>query len=441
MQTTAILDLKKHFTGEVIEPGDALYDEARTVLMKEGSPLVALWPKTPADVSLAVRFAADNSLVLSVRSGGHSNGGLSTNDDGVIIDTRHLDGVELLDEAKHLVRLGAGLTWGEAAKALQEYGLALSSGDTRTVAVGGLAVGAGIGWMVRKYGLTIDSLVAAEVVTADGSILRVSDSEHSDLFWAIRGGGGNFGIVTSFDFVAHPVAKVFAGSIVFSRDHFKELLTGWRDVMRAAPEELTTMFLAMPSFGGNPPAAMVLCCYAGDDKDAAMKAIDPLLQLDKPLKQDIAEKAYGDVLEDAHPPKGMRIVVNNIFIKDFSEDVINLVANQPDSIFQIRSVGGAMNRVSKDATAFPHRDSEVLVISPTFLPPDATDADIARALQPWDKIEAHGSGAYASFYSDITDKHVAAAFPGATYKRLAEIKAKYDPNNLFNQNCNIKPAV
>lgn len=433
--------LQENFSGDIIKPGDGDYDRASTVLVAKGAPKLVLRPRSAADVTLAIQYGIEHSLVISVRSGGHSNGGFGTNKGGLVIDLMHLNGVEVIDDNRHLVRVGAGATWVKVAEALQEHGLAISSGDTKTVGVGGLTLGAGIGWMVRKYGLAIDNLVAAEVVMADGRVLRASESDHGDLFWAVRGGGGNMGVVTSFDFVAHPVANVYAGNVTYGLDDLTGLLKGWRDYMRTAPEDLTTMFMVMPDFGGMPPSAVILCCYDGDDKAAAMEAIDPLLRLGKVMSHDIAEKAYADVLGDAHVPSGVKIVVNNVFVQDFNDELIDIISRQKDRILQIRSLGGAMNRVPADATAFAHRDSEVLIVSPVFLAPDASDSTIEVALKPWREIVRFGTGAYSNFFSSATKKEVAAAYPAATYERLAEIKRRYDPRNVFNQNLNIKPAA
>lgn len=432
--------LRAHFSGDILTPGSADYDHAATVLVRKGAPALIVRPKSAADIAAAIQFATQNSLMLSIKSGGHSMAGHSTNDGGMVIDLMHLNEVEVLDKAKHLVRIGAGGVWGDVAKKLQKHHLAISSGDTTTVGVGGLTLGAGVGWMVRKYGLAIDNLAAAEVVTANGRVLRASKDENSDLFWAIRGGGGNFGIVTHFEFYAHPVGQVYAGNITYNQDNLAAKLKAWRDYMRVAPEELTTMFVTLPSFGPDMPASVIImCCYAGDNEAQAMKVLDPLLHLGDVLDNDIAKKDYADVLEEANQPPGVKVVVNNAFIREFTDEIIDLLAKQTGQILQIRSVGGAMNRVKPDATAFPHRDNEVLIISPVFLDPNATQDQTDAALAPWRETAKHASGVYISFFSQSTAKELADAYPGETFERLVKIKQKYDPNNVFNQNYNIKP--
>lgn len=440
----AIITLRQAVNGEVILPEDASYEQVRNSFAVSGSPAVVVRPLSESDVALAIAYAQENDLLLSVRGGGHNAAGLSTNEGGLVIDLSKMNKVEIIDSAQHVVRVGGGATWGEVAAFLHEKGLALSSGDTNSVGVGGLTLGGGIGWMVRKYGLAIDSLIAAELVTADGRTLEVSTEKHPDLFWAIRGGGGNFGVVTHFTFVAHPVGKVFAGKITYTLDNLPELLKGWRDYMRTADENLTTTILIMPSFGGNPPALNLLCCYAGDDKAAATKAIDPLRQFGKVVQDDVAEKDYPDVLEDVPRPQGMRALVSNIIAKECSDELIQAIVaatgQQAPPILQIRSLGGAMARVPMDATAMAWRDCEIMLVGVSLLPPAAPPTAEQNALALWKTIAAFGSGAYTNFISTATAKDIAMIYPEETYRRLAKVKAQYDPQNVFNQNYNVKPS-
>jgi FAD/FMN-containing dehydrogenase len=441
--THELHEFAKQFEGAVIRPGDQGYDEVSKVFMAQGSPAVVVRPLHAADVALAVSFARARGLELSVRSGGHSGAGHSTNDGGMVIDVRKLDGVEVIDPEANVVRVGAGALWGNVAEALEPHGLAISSGDTKTVGVGGLTLAGGVGWMVRKYGLTIDSLVAAEIVTADGDILRVSQDEESDLFWAIRGGGGNFGVAVSFDIAAHPTGDVYGGMVMYSMDDIKQALTGWRDCMRAAPRELTTMFLVMPAtpgFEDMPASCMVLVCYAGDDETEAMHAIDPLLKLGRILNKDIGRKKYKEVLGDAHAPGNRKVLTNNAFMRELSDELIDTICEKPEVILQIRSVGGAMNDVAADATAFAHRDSEVMIVSPAFLAHGSSAEDEAEALAPWRKIAKFGHGAYINFFNYDGPAELEAGYPPATLKRLRAIKKQYDPQNLFHHNYNIKPG-
>ena len=265
----------------------------------------------------AVRFAARAGLSLSVRGGGHGFPGFATNDGGVVIDLSHLAAVEIIDDGQHLVRIGGGATWGRVAAALAPHGLAISSGDTKSVGVGGLTLTGGIGWKVRKYGLALDQVVAAEVVLANGAVVHASAEESPELFWAIRGGGGNFGIVTAFDFVAHPTTDVFYGTIVFPVSEKASVLQGWADYLRSAPEELTSVVtLANPVAGGPEASLEIHVVFDGDDPDLAARALDPIRHLGTVIDDHVALTPYGDTLEDgATPPPGIQFVTRSAFVE------------------------------------------------------------------------------------------------------------------------------
>ncbi|MFU8947295.1 FAD-binding oxidoreductase [Mycetocola zhadangensis] len=445
----AIADLKQSVAGSVVLPGDPEYGTASAVYASvyghSGAPALIVQVSDASDVGVAVAFARSHGLELSVRSGGHSGSGFSTNVGGLVIDVRRLNAVEILDPQRRLVRIGSGATWGQVATTLGEARLALSSGDTVSVGVGGLTLGGGIGWMVRKYGLALDSLVEATMVTAGSEVFRVSADEHADLFWAIRGGGGNFGVVTSFTFQAHALSRVFSGSLQFGKADLAGLLTGWRDVMRAAPEELNTTFLAMPEFPGMPGGVQVLVCYAGDDSVAAEAALAPLRALPGLTGDDIAAHAYADLLEEAHPPEGMTIVGHNAFARELNDETIAALAAMytelGGSVLMLRSLAGAFNRVPDGATAFGFRDSEALVISVAFLPPDAPAEASARVGALWQTLERHLQGTYAGFSSAPHGEDPALLYPPDTLSRLARIKRTYDPENLFRRNHNIRPEL
>lgn len=438
-------DLSDALTGSVVRPGDDDYDEARTVYSGVGEPAVVVRASVPADVSAAVRFARAHGLVLSVRSGGHSGSAFSTNTGGLVVDLRGLDDITILDEEAGLVRLGAGALWGPVATALGDRGLALTSGDTVSVGVGGLTLGGGIGWMVRSHGLALDNLVEASVVTADGSLVTASADEHADLFWAMRGGGGNFGIATSFVFRAHRLARVYAGTIRYGSNSLAAVLSGWRDRMREAPEQLNTTFVSMPDFPGMPGGIQLFVCFAGDDEAAASAAVGPLLGLPGLLSADIQPKPYAAVLEEAHPPEGMTIIVNNAFARELTDELITgldgLYERLGGSVLMIRSLSGAFNRIPADATAFPWRDSEALVISASFLPPDAPDGAAERIHGEWARVTPHLQGLYGGFSDARPGEATARLYPPDVLDRLAAIKHRYDPDNLFNQNHNIAPVA
>jgi FAD/FMN-containing dehydrogenase len=443
MDQDKISQLKQNFTGQIILPGDPDYDLASTTMVVKGSPAIVLRPRTPADVAAAIMYARENSLIISIKSGGHSVNAYGTNNGGLVIDMALMNDLEVIDKSRNLIRIGSGNTWGEVAEFLKPHGLAISSGDTKSVGVGGLTLGGGIGWMVRQVGLAIDSLKGAEIVTADGQTLQLSETENSDLFWAIRGGGGNFGVITSFEFEAHKLGKVFGGPIIYAFENLEGVIKGWRDCMRQAPEELSTMLLAMMGFNGGPPTLLALCCYANDDEIAFKKAIDPLLNIGKVVQNGITLKDYADVLEEAHPPQGIKVVVNNALVENFSDEIITAIASlfndKSGPVLQIRSLGGAMNRIGSEATAFAHRNSEALILCPTFVAPNATESEIKQALKPWETIAAFSKGSYVNFVSEETAKHLSENYPAATLSRLMEIKKNYDPENVFSRNYNIKP--
>ena len=366
--TSTRADLGRDFRGDIIEPDEAGYDTARRTALASGSPAYVLRPANVEDVRKAVGFAARARLPLSVRGGGHSFPGFGTNDGGVVIDLGRLARTEVVDQERHLVRIGGGATWGQVAIDLAPYGLAISSGDTKSVGVGGLTLTGGIGWKVRKYGLALDSLVAAEVVTADGDVVRASAEENPDLFWALRGGGGNFGIVTAFEFAAHRTTDVFHGRIAFPAAEAPRVLRGWADHLRVAPEELTSSVeLANPFTGGPESPVEVNVAFDGDDPDLAAASIDPIRRLGTVLHDDVVLKPYADTLMDgAILPPGLQIVARSAFVDPGSvADVVRILtevaATAGSPFLVVRSVGGAVSRVPDDATAYAHRKAELMI--------------------------------------------------------------------------------
>jgi FAD/FMN-containing dehydrogenase len=445
MITLNIMNLKTNFSGNIILPNDTTYETARiTYAVKDAKPAIIAQAKSTKDIAAVINFTKSNSLELSIRSGGHNVAGLSTNDNGMVLDLSLMNTIDIIDEKEGLVRLGPGALWGDVATELSKHDLALSSGDTKTVAVGGLTLGGGIGWMVRKYGYAIDSLVAAEIVLADGSAIRADASNHSDLFWALRGGGGNFGVVSSFEFKAHPQGKVVESTLTYGIDNLATTITGWRDYMRSAPEELTSFMTLMPTFGEAAPQIMIINCYAGDNLEQANTAIDPLRRLGNMTNDDTSVKEYADVLQVAHPPEGFKFVVKNMFAKTLSEqiatDLAELCCKPGSPIVQLRMMNGAASRVNVTATAIPHRDSEIFFMAVFPIPLDATDGQEAAQLKPWGNLVTQSSGAYSNFLSTNTNEDVHRIYPEATYQRLAKIKQIYDPKNIFHHNFNIKPA-
>ncbi|MPZ63150.1 MAG: FAD-binding protein [Propionibacteriales bacterium] len=439
---TSTQTLRERISGEVVLPSDETYEQHRNAFMYPGSPAVIARCRTHDDIRHALQFGREQQLPISIRSGGHGPG-FGTNDGGLVIDLSPFDQVEILDDQRRLVRIGTGARWIDVANALGPHGLAISSGDTTKVGVGGLILGGGMGWLVRKCGLTIDSLVAADVVTADGRTLRASADEHPDLFWAIRGGGGNFGVVTAFELVATPVRNVLAGTITYPPSDAPSVLKKWRDYMREAPEDLTTTAMLMPEMPeGPPPFAIGVCCPA-DDESAARAAVDPLLGLDDGAAHDLKTMPYGDVLEEPHElPPGMGPPLGkNDLVSELHDEVIDLVVRRVResgaTMAQLRSLGGALSRIPSEATAFAQRDSEALVMTVTF---DRSPEGVAAYDAMRESLASFSSGSYGNLTNTRDADDPRAIYPPSTYERLAAVKRAYDPENLFNQNYNIRPA-
>jgi FAD/FMN-containing dehydrogenase len=437
----------EEFGGEIVTPGDEGYDVASRTVLVGGSPAYVLRPANVEDVRKAVAFAVESGQPLAVRGGGHSFPGFGTNDGGVVIDLGRLAGIEVIDKERHVVRIGGGATWGQVAAALAPHGLAISSGDTKSVGVGGLTLSGGIGWKVRKYGLALDSLVAAEIVTANGDVVRASADENPELFWAIRGGGGNLGIVTAFEFAAHPTTDIFFGKIAFPANEIAEVLQGWADYQRTAPAELTSIAVFANPFLGGPEAPLEIeVAFDGDDPELAAQAIDPIRKLGTVLADGVALRPYAEVLVDgAVPPPGIQLITRSAFVdKDSVPEVLRILAEtgaaQGSPIMSVRTVGGAVSRVAADATAYAHRQAELMFTTTTIGPPPVIEATRSGRQELWDRLTPHVTGAYANFLSDAEDADVAAVYPAGTYDRLAAVKRDYDPANLFAGNHNVRPA-
>ena len=443
-----IQTLRDSLTGQVLTPEDEGYLVGATVAHGPGSPLVVIRPADAADVATAVGVARDEGLELSIRSGGHDSLGRSTNDGGIVVDLRSIADITVEGD---LVTIGGGAVWGDVAAALAPHGLAISSGDTKSVGVGGLTLGGGVGWFVRHWGLAIDSLVSADVVLADGRIVTASETEEPDLFWAIRGGGGNFGVVTRFTFRAHPLPNgVVAGAIDLAPDaDLVAAFSGWRDSMRTAPDELTAMYLGFPSFGeGIPPVSQIAFVWASDDLDAATAAIEPLLAIPGVTGHTIDRKPYGDVLHDEQPDAeqvdapALKMIDDNGFAARFDDDLIGELGKVKrdlgDTILMVRMLGGAYGRVAPETTAWAFRDTEAWIISVAFVPEAIYDEAAPRARAAWSRLQPWLNGMYGNF--STLDDAVKTMYPPATLARLRSIKARYDPANLFHRTHNITPA-
>jgi FAD/FMN-containing dehydrogenase len=325
----------------------------------------------------------------------------------------------------------------------------LTSGDTSSVGVGGLTLGGGVGWIVRKYGLALDNLTSVQIVTARGEAVTANVKQNADLFWAIRGGGGNFGVVTEFTFEAQRVDGVVHGVISFAAEDLGALLRAYRDVMRSSAEELNATFLLMPPMGPEMPGGpQIHVVWAGSDEEEAMAAIQPLLDIPGKTSHDITPKPYRDVLDDPQPPPPgtpmPTIVGNNGWAPDFSDEAIDaistMIATLEAPVLMIRYLRGAFNRVAADATAFAWRDAETLVIAVAFLPPNSPPKLLEQIDEAWAPVSKFTQGTYGNFVSYAGEKAVGLMYPPATRARLATVKRAWDPENLFDQNQNIEPG-
>jgi FAD/FMN-containing dehydrogenase len=451
--TTSISRLRGLIKGRVILPGQAGYDEGRTVFMGgfDRRPAFVARPADASDVQHIVTFVRENSLDLAVRSGGHSGAGHSTTDGGVVLDLhdlKHLD----IDVDGRTVWAETGLTAGEYSTAVGAHGLATGFGDTGSVGIGGITLGGGIGYLTRKHGLTIDSLLAADIVTADGQLVRADAEAHSDLFWAIRGGGGNFGVATRFQFRLHPVDQVVGGLLLLPAT--VDVVAGLAAVAASAPEELSLIANVMPA----PPmpfvpeahhgklSVMVLLCYAGDVL-CGEAAVAPLRQLAAPIVDMVRPMRYPEIFPPEDPSYRPMAVARTLFLEHVDREVASTMVEYLEAsdavmrVAQFRILGGAMARVSNDATAFAHRSSRIMVSVAAFYtgPEDRPGReqwvlDFASALEQGDR------GVYVNFMGDESTERVRAAYPGSTWTRLAAIKARYDPCNVFRLNQNIPPS-
>jgi FAD/FMN-containing dehydrogenase len=436
--------LKELVPGAVVAPGDPEWEAARRFHSGIGEPAAIVRASSTDDVRAALRYAAAERLDVMVRGGGHSAWGALPG--GLTIDLAALDDVAV---AGAIVQVGGGATWGRVAHTLAEHGLGVSSGDTASVGVGGLTLGGGIGWMVRAWGLAADQLVGAELVTAGGRVLQVSESSHPELLWALRGGGGNFGVVTRFDFLAHELTSVVFATLGVSGD-IRPILRALRDVLREAPRELTVTFMDVPAMDPSAPAgASITACWIGDDETAAREALAPLLAVDGVTESAIGVMAYPDILMEmpaADPDAPMPgFVGGNTLLRELSDDAIERLvsfreANQASVLF-LRSLGGAFGDVPQEATAFPGRDATWFAMAGAFDIPGLVD-DTSRPLiqAEWDAIDALGEGIYGNFTPSTDPALVSRMFPPATMARLAALKREWDPQNLFCRNHNVRPA-
>jgi FAD binding domain/Berberine and berberine like len=446
----SISSLRASVRGRVIAPEDPAYDQARTIFYGgfDRHPAVIVRVADAGDVSRVVSLARETGLELAVRSGGHSVAGHSVSEGGIVLDLGDLKALDI-DAERATAWVQTGLTAGEYTTAAGAYGLATGFGDTGSVGIGGITLGGGVGFLVRKHGLTIDDLLAAEVVTADGWLLRADADTNPELFWALRGGGGNFGVATRFRFRLHQVSTIVGGMLLLPAT--PEVVASFVDAAQAAPEELSTIANVLPA----PPlpfvpaeqhgrlVIMAQLAYAGDTQ-AGERAVAPFRALATPIADLVRPMRYPEIYppEEAgyHPTAVARTIFVDTVDRQVAETIVGYLqaSDATMRVAQLRVLGGAMARVPAEATAFAHRASRIMVNVAAFYDGPADRAvregwveAFAAALQQGD------TGAYVGFLGDEGQARVRQAYPGSTWSRLAAIKRRYDPTNLFRLNQNI----
>lgn len=432
--------LPASLVGKAVEPGDREYGRVRSTYIYAGSPGLVIRATSPQDVSDALAFARTQDVPLAVRSGGHGISGRSTNDGGIVIDVGKLDTVEVLDRSRGLVRLGAGARWGDVAAALTPHGLAISSGDYGDVGVGGLVTAGGQGFLARSYGLTLDHVVAAELVLADGRIVR-TDAEHEpDLLWAVRGAGANFGILTAVEIEAAQVGNVVHATIVFDATDTAAFIESWATFVEGAPRELTSFLSLIPASGQNPAIGYTIAVWANDDTEAAVAVLEPFLDLAPVLQQQAQVVPYAATVEAHHgqhtggPDFAARGGLVEHVTPELAELLADLVRSGVSGMVQLRAVGGAVNDLDPAATAYAHRTQNFSLAATAG---GRRRADIDAW---WERLAPYLDGVYLSFETNQSPARVAEAFPPATLAKIGRLKALYDPSHLFDSNFGVAPV-
>jgi hypothetical protein len=445
----AVQEFEARLSGQLIHPGDTAYEQARRLWNGRIDKYPALIARclTAQDVVLAVNFARDHNLAVAVRGGAHNSNGFAAIDNGLVIDLSQMKGMEV-NPTNRTARAEPGLTFGEFSRALQAYGLGTTTGICAGTGISGATLGGGIGWLMGIHGLAIDNVLSFELVTAEGQLLKVSAAENSDLFWGLRGGGGNFGIVTAIEYRLYPLGQVLAGMIIHPLAKAKEVLRFYSDFSRATPDEVTTYaFMAtLPDIG---PVLIMMGGYFGDDFVEGERLLAPLRQFGSPLVDTIQPMDYPDLLALIDPiaPDGRNYYQPGYSVKVLTGEIIdNLVGwaekfTSPFSAFLIHHVHGAATRVAPDATAFALREPHYVVMHDA-----AWEEGPAEPHLEWVRVSLAAMlpfamhGLYVNFIVGEKEEALRDSYRG-NYERLAALKSKYDPTNFFRSNQNIKPAV
>ena len=457
LDSAALRELTGAFSGDLIQPGDGGYDEHRKVWngsIDRHPALIARCAGT-GDVIGAIRFARQTGLPLAVRGGGHSFPGHSVCDGGVVLDMGALTGVEVDPEAK-TAKAQAGALLGQLDVATQAHGLAAPAGIVTHTGLAGLTLGGGIGWLMRKFGLTIDQLESVEMVTAEGEVVHASDDENADLFWGLRGGGGNFGVVTEFEFNLNPLGpQVMAGPIFWRMEDSPKLLRFYRDWIAEAPDDLMTIIIHrkappldfVPQELHGQLVVAVVSCYAGSVEDGE-RVLKPLKEFGSPVLDLCQPKPYLDhqAMFDPSFPHGRWYYMRACDVKELTDDVIDTTVEHsmqirsPLTAFPIWQMGGAVSRVADDATAFTSRGAGYTFnITAMTEGPDGFDEEREWSRDFWSALSPHHMGVYVNFLMEEGEERIREAYGAAKYDRLKALKRKYDPENLFRLNQNVPP--
>jgi FAD/FMN-containing dehydrogenase len=450
--------LKSALHGYLVQPKDKEYEEARKVWngMIDRHPSFIIRCTDESDVVQSIRFVREHNMLAAVRGGGHNVAGFGTCDGGVVIDLSMMKGIEI-NAASHTATAQPGLTWGEFDKATQASGLATTGGLVSTTGIGGFTLGGGVGWLMRKYGLTIDNLLSADLVTADGRLMSASASVNPELFWGLRGGGGNFGIVTSFRYRLHVLGPlVYGGVLFYPLSQADDVLHFYRDWAPELPDEITTMAIFMTAppepfipagLQGTPMLAITLCHVGTIEQGKSL--LQPLREFETPAVEMLGEMPYTmwQSNQDASAPWGIQSYWKTEFMADLSDQAIYTLVDHfsrvpsPLTNIHIHHLEGAVGRINENATAFAHRDARYIInYVGLWQEPAETDRNITWVRGAWQAIRPYSTGAvYVNFLGDEGDEPVRAAYGAEKYERLVELKKKYDPTNVFHLNQNIRP--